>query len=725
MREPNGRTVLMDFGTGLELADDARALAGTPLYLAPEVIAGGDPTKQSDIYSLGVLLFHLASGGFPVKGQTLGEIRRAHAQRERTAVRQLASTLPRALSAVIDRAVSPDSSQRYASATELAAALGRALPDPRRRPARLAIGVVIVAALAVLVRGWRNDSNGGTLPYAGGLIEQEIDQDLQRRVAIRGPAVGNWIPCHPRGSGGIALCDLRDGSIHQLRMPQHAGEFSPPPRAVLSPDARWLAYQWVEQKGKGSSVRVVSVNGTDDRKLYQSAGPVDIQKWTASGDAIVIREGMARPEQRAMLVPIDGGPPRELLRPGRDVTSTDLAPDERRMLITRVAKERSDIAMIDLATGSEVWSLAEPTDDAQALFTPDGSGVVFISDRTGCESLSFLPLKDGLPSGAPLILKDLGRNHAIAFGFGGDGSYLMTSASAWRTSYWSRLDLQRGSVGTGSPLVHRCTEDSKGADWSPDGDRIAYLSGWFGGRAARVIVQRRDGGLERDFSVPGRLSFDSRVRWSPDGGMLAVISLHVDTSPRPDSQLHIIDMAKGRTEPVAADRDSPSILDVRWDPSGNGLFYRSERAIRRLRALESTPQTVYEIPKGRKFNASGFDVSPSDGSIVVGTMPEDGDGCTIHVITPSGQSRDFHRFDGECEAVAWTRDGRTILAATLLRTRAELWKLDVEGGDPMKLLLDADSIWDLSISPDGTELLYSAGNVRPNAVILRGIGGAR
>ncbi len=43
----------------------------------------------------------------------------------------------------------------------------------------------------------------------------------------------------------------------------------------------------------------------------------------------------------------------------------------------------------------------------------------------------------------------------------------------------------------------------------------------------------------------------------------------------------------------------------------------------------------------------------------------------------------------------------------------------------MKLSLEADSIWDLAVSPDGTELLYSSGNPRPDFVLLKGIGEGR
>ena len=86
MREPEGRVVLMDFGTGLDRADstETTGLAGTPLYLAPEVIEGGAATVQSDLYSVGVLLYRLATGDFPIEGRTLRDVRREHAEGTRT-----------------------------------------------------------------------------------------------------------------------------------------------------------------------------------------------------------------------------------------------------------------------------------------------------------------------------------------------------------------------------------------------------------------------------------------------------------------------------------------------------------------------------------------------------------------------------------------------------------------------------------------------------------------
>ena len=88
MRAEGGRTVLMDFGAGDDLKRTrvrGRSGAGTPLYLAPEVFAGAPRTVVSDIYSLGVLLFYLATGSYPVGG-ILAHRDREAARRARAAL---------------------------------------------------------------------------------------------------------------------------------------------------------------------------------------------------------------------------------------------------------------------------------------------------------------------------------------------------------------------------------------------------------------------------------------------------------------------------------------------------------------------------------------------------------------------------------------------------------------------------------------------------------------
>jgi eukaryotic-like serine/threonine-protein kinase len=128
MRDPDGRVLLTDFGAGRDLIELEGApdgeLAGTPLYLAPEVLNGQRASPASDIYSLGVLLFYLATAAFPVHGRSLRDIREAHAAGRRTSFAALPPSLPRGFRACIARAIDPDPARRFASAVEMETAHG-------------------------------------------------------------------------------------------------------------------------------------------------------------------------------------------------------------------------------------------------------------------------------------------------------------------------------------------------------------------------------------------------------------------------------------------------------------------------------------------------------------------------------------------------------------------------------------------------------------------------
>ena len=151
MRAADGRIVLMDFGTGTERQDDASAdLAGTPLYLAPEVLQGRPATVRSDIYSVGVLLYHLITGSYPVQARTVREVRRAHERGQRIAVQTARRDVPSKLARMIERAIDPQPEGRYQSADVLGADLTALKPRPR--VVRLAYAAGVAAAF-ILVAG--------------------------------------------------------------------------------------------------------------------------------------------------------------------------------------------------------------------------------------------------------------------------------------------------------------------------------------------------------------------------------------------------------------------------------------------------------------------------------------------------------------------------------------------------------------------------------------------
>jgi TolB-like protein/tRNA A-37 threonylcarbamoyl transferase component Bud32/Tfp pilus assembly protein PilF len=160
MRETGGRIVLMDFGTGEELKHAGAArLAGTPLYLAPEIFARKPASVASDLYSLGVLLFYLVTGKFPIAASTFEELARAHQRRESRRLRDLRPDLPHAYVQVVERALNHDPALRYESAGGMEAALRQALEKtpvavaPPPAPARRTWPWVAAAAAIVAVIG--------------------------------------------------------------------------------------------------------------------------------------------------------------------------------------------------------------------------------------------------------------------------------------------------------------------------------------------------------------------------------------------------------------------------------------------------------------------------------------------------------------------------------------------------------------------------------------------
>ena len=149
MRDDTGRIVLMDFGTGrtTESQEGKSDRAGTPLYMAPEVLDGGQASARSDVYSLGVLLYHLVTGDYPVRANSVEELRDAHANRQHRWLSEVRPDLPVAFMQVVERAIALDPEERYANASELLAALSSVKTYSHPTVMRVLRWVVVVAVV--------------------------------------------------------------------------------------------------------------------------------------------------------------------------------------------------------------------------------------------------------------------------------------------------------------------------------------------------------------------------------------------------------------------------------------------------------------------------------------------------------------------------------------------------------------------------------------------------
>lgn len=158
MREAGGRILLLDFG--LTQVPGHEPMGGTPAYMAPELFGGAPATIGTDVYALGVLLFHLLTGKYPVNGTNWRKIRAAHESNARRILINERPDLPEPFVRVVETAIDADHRKRYASAghmlSALSEALGAATPvpvivaPPKRRASWLAIPV----AAALFAGAW-------------------------------------------------------------------------------------------------------------------------------------------------------------------------------------------------------------------------------------------------------------------------------------------------------------------------------------------------------------------------------------------------------------------------------------------------------------------------------------------------------------------------------------------------------------------------------------------
>lgn len=154
---PDGRVKLLDFGAALirdaERITRAGDFVGTFAYASPEQLTGKEVNARSDIYSLGVLLFRLATGKQPFDGGTPEEIARAHVHLAPKRANDLRPTLPKALADLIDRMLQKDPHRRPQRAREVAEYLEALAGRPFHDRSQLAVHNPISVAREAERRG--------------------------------------------------------------------------------------------------------------------------------------------------------------------------------------------------------------------------------------------------------------------------------------------------------------------------------------------------------------------------------------------------------------------------------------------------------------------------------------------------------------------------------------------------------------------------------------------
>jgi serine/threonine protein kinase len=127
MIDTDGSARIMDFGIARSLEakgiTGAGMMIGTPEYMSPEQVEGKEVDQRSDIYSLGVILYEMATGRVPFEGDTPFTIGMKHKGERPKDPRELNTQIPEDLSHIILRCLEKHKEARYQSAGEVRSAL--------------------------------------------------------------------------------------------------------------------------------------------------------------------------------------------------------------------------------------------------------------------------------------------------------------------------------------------------------------------------------------------------------------------------------------------------------------------------------------------------------------------------------------------------------------------------------------------------------------------------
>ncbi len=133
--DESGVVKITDFGIAVALSQTSitqtNSLLGSVHYLSPEQARGGMATNQSDIYSLGIILYELLTGNVPFEGESAVSIALKHFQESLPSVKDFDHRIPQSLENVVLKATAKETIDRYRSAQEMAADLATSL-SPKR-----------------------------------------------------------------------------------------------------------------------------------------------------------------------------------------------------------------------------------------------------------------------------------------------------------------------------------------------------------------------------------------------------------------------------------------------------------------------------------------------------------------------------------------------------------------------------------------------------------------
>jgi eukaryotic-like serine/threonine-protein kinase len=590
------------------------AALGTVSYMSPEQVKGKELDTRTDLFSFGAVLYEMAAGRLPFRGDTSGVIFDSILNKAPAPLLRLNPDIPPKLEEIINKALEKDRDLRCQSAAELRADLKRLKRDTESSRSPLLTGVTEPARL--LIQPWKRWKVFVAVIsflfiflalywWSRPLSRPEVSSYAQlthdglrkfgpiltdgARLYFRETAIGEKISlAQVSTSGGetafvstpfenVNLWDTDPSHSNLLvsgfkglepetpfwTLPVPAGT----PRRLAdiaghdgawSPDGQRLIYT------HGNDLYVAGADGANAHKFVTAPASPFLPRWSPDGKVIRFTVSETINSDSIWEVSENGTNLHRIL-PGWDMAFAECCgtwtPNGKYFVFQGIKQDvTSDIwaleeaAFLHRAATTPVRLTSGPLNFSSPLVSADGNKVFVIGEQSRGELVRY-------DQNTKQFLPYLSGISAHAVSFSSDGKWVAYVIYPDSTLWRSRVDGTERLQLTFSPLA------AYQPYWSPDGKTIAFAGATIG-KLWQVYAVSAEGGTPRLVS-PSDHNYGDPT-WSPDGFSLAFGGENDNTG------IYILDL---KTNVVSKLPDSEHLFSPHWSPNGRYIAAQSSDAL--------------------------------------------------------------------------------------------------------------------------------------------------